>query len=165
MVKLVRDKSARSKPVRSRAQSITLLNAGGSVAKLGVRWPTTGPSHPPGTGSGLLEQLAAVVNLLAQEPDWLPSSSPEAGSGLLRRLAGKCLMHHVKDAAREHFFPVQLGVAVPAGIKVAVHTVRAWVDRHAGSGHNVLLKLDFENGFHCVKRDCCQGALCALFRC
>ncbi|CAE7507236.1 unnamed protein product, partial [Symbiodinium pilosum] len=46
---------------------------------------------------------------------------------VLRRLTGKCLMAHVREAAREHLFPTQLGVAVPGGAEVAVHTVRAWV--------------------------------------
>ena len=61
-------------------------------------------------------------------------------------------MHHVRTAAREHFFPAQLGVAVPAGAEVAVHSVRAWMDRHA-AGRKILLKLDFESAFNCIKRE------------
>ena len=60
-------------------------------------------------------------------------------------------MSHVRDAAREHFFPTQLGVAVPGGVEVAIHTVRAWIDRHSGS-RKVLIKLDFANAFNSVRR-------------
>ena len=72
---------------------------------------------------------------------------PIAICEVLRRLTGKCLMAHVREAAREHLFPTQLGVAVPGGAEVAVHTVRAWVDRHRLGGRKVLVKLDFENAF------------------
>ena len=50
---------------------------------------------------------------------------PIAVGELLRRLTGKCLMSHVREAAREYFFSTQLGVAIPAGTEVAVHTFRA----------------------------------------
>ena len=40
-------------------------------------------------------------------------------------------MSHARGAARDHLFPNQLAVAVPAGAEVAVHTVRGWLDRHS----------------------------------
>ena len=52
----------------------------------------------------------------------------------------QCLAEQVRDEARAFFWPVQLGVAVPAGVEVAVATDR------------VLVKLDFENAFNTVSR-------------
>ena len=113
-------------------------------------------------------QLASVVQLLAQgrapafvAPCWpvqvwslLPKPAggvrPIAVGEILRRLTGKCLMTLVKDEARAHFWPAQVGVAVKNGTDKAVHAVRAWVNRHAGSSQKVLVKLDFRNAFNCV---------------
>ena len=124
----------------------------------------------PGTTAGLLEQLAAVVSLLAsgqacaQVAPILAGASlvavpkpkggvrPIAIGEILRGLTGKCLMSHARSAARDHVFPNQLGVAVPAGAEVAVHTVRGWLDRHSRSSGKVLVKLDFENAFNRVSR-------------
>ena len=68
----------------------------------------------------------------------------------------------MRDAAREHFFPTQLGVAVPGGVEVAIHTVRAWIDRHSGS-RKVLIKLDFANAFNSVRRQDVVNATRAHF--
>ena len=59
---------------------------------------------------------------------------------LLRRLTGKCLLEAVREAARDFFWPAQVGVAVPAGAEKAVHATR------------VLVKLDFANAFNCIDR-------------
>ena len=119
----------------------------------------------------LLDQLTAVVNLLAQGRA-CPSIAPLlAGAGLvalpkpsggirpiavgelLRRLTGKCLMQAVRPEARDHFWPAQAGVAVPGGAEAAVHGLRAWVSRHAASHDSVVVKVDFQNAFNTVSRD------------
>ena len=124
-----------------------------------------------GHGVGLLDQLTAVVNLLAQGRA-CPSIAPLlAGAGLvalpkpsggirpiavgelLRRLTGKCLMQAVRPEARDHFWPAQAGVAVPGGAEAAVHGLRAWVSRHAASHDSVVVKVDFQNAFNTVSRD------------
>jgi len=124
-----------------------------------------------GHGVGLLDQLTAVVNLLAQGRA-CPSIAPLlAGAGLvalpkpsggirpiavgelLRRLTGKCLMQAVRPEARDHFWPAQAGVAVPGGAEAAVHGLRAWVSRHAASHDLVVVKVDFQNAFNTVSRD------------
>ncbi|CAE7316738.1 unnamed protein product [Symbiodinium sp. CCMP2592] len=150
------------------AKALRSFNA--ASAPSGLRVQHLRDACAPGSSAALLEQLTAVLNLLAQGQACPTAAATLAGAGLvaipkphggvrpiaigevLRRLTGKCLMHHVRNAAREHFFPAQLGVAVPAGAEVAVHSVRAWMDRHA-AGRKILLKLDFENAFNCIKRE------------
>ena len=84
-----------------------------------------------GSTETLLQQLCGVVSLLAQGEVCLAVASSLAGASLvalpkpiggvrpiavgeiLRRLTAKCLMETVRDDARQHFAPVQLGVAIP----------------------------------------------------
>ena len=124
-----------------------------------------------GGHEAFLSQLTAVVNVLAQgraPPSVAPVLAgaglvalPKASGGvrpiavgeLLRRLTGKCLMSLVRDEARAYFWPAQVGVAVKGGAEKAVHVLRAWTSRHAGSSRKVLVKLDFANAFNCVHRD------------
>ena len=116
-------------------------------------------------------QLAAVVSLLSNGqacsdvapflcgahlvavPKPKGGVRPIAIGELLRRLTGKCLMAQVQAAGREHFFPAQVGVAVPAGAEAVVHCARAWFERHSGSAKKALVKLDFENAFNTVSRN------------
>ncbi|CAE7527627.1 unnamed protein product [Symbiodinium natans] len=124
----------------------------------------------PGASVGFLEQLAAAASLLAQGRACTDAAAVMAGAGLvvvpktkdgvrpiavgeiLRRLTAKSLMSLVKEPARQHFFPAQLGVAFPAGVEVVVHTVRSWVARHSASDFKVMLKLDFRNACNTVSR-------------
>lgn len=135
----------------------------------------------PGGRDSLLEQLAGVVTLLASGSAHSAAAPLVAGANLvaipkpqggvrpiaigevLRRLTGKCLMELVRDDARSVFFPVQLGVAAPSGSEVAVHCVRDWQRRHAGSADKVLVKLDFANAFNTVSRQEVLSAACAHF--
>ena len=126
----------------------------------GLRIQHLREARQPGETLALVEQLAAVVNLLARGLAH-PSAAPVlAGASLvavpkpkggirpiaigevLRRLTGKCLMAAVRDEARACLWPAQLGVGVPAGAEIAVHTVRAWLARQEAGGHRkVVLKL------------------------
>lgn len=124
-----------------------------------------------GVGDGLLAQLTAVVNLLAQGracPAVMPMVAgaglvalpkpdggvrPIAVGELLRRLTGKCLMQVVRSEAKAYFWPAQVGVAVPSGAEAAVHCVRSWVARHTAGTQKCLVKLDFRNAFNLVSRD------------
>ena len=124
----------------------------------------------PGSSAGLLEQLTALVNLLARGdacgavapflagarlvavPKPKGGLRPIAVGELLRRLTGKCLLEAVREGARDFFWPAQVGVAVPAGAEKAVHATRAWVDSHSWATDKVLVKLDFANAFNCVDR-------------
>ena len=125
----------------------------------------------PGAGDGLMDQLAAVVNLLVQGracsniAPFLAGASlvalPKPNGGVrpiaigevLRRLTSKSLMQLVQKDAQAHFWPAQAGVAVKAGVEAAVHTLRAWVHRHASATDQVVVKLDFCNAFNTVKRE------------
>ena len=134
----------------------------------------------------LLQHLASVVGLLAQGQACPAAAAAFAGASLialpkpnggvrsiaigetLRRLIAKCLLGEVRQRAREYFWPAQVGVAVPGGGEVAVHTTRSWVERHARQADKVLLKLDFKNAFNEVSRqavlDTAQAQFPALAR-
>lgn len=134
-----------------------------------------------GSQDAFFSHLAAAVALLAQgrAPDFvvpvlagaglvaLPKPKggvrPIAVGEILRRLTGKCLMALVRDEARSYFYPAQLGVAVPGGVEIAIHTARAWYDRHQCSTQKVALKLDFSNAFNTVHREAVLSALTANF--
>ena len=77
---------------------------------------------------------------------------PIAVGEVLRRLVGKLLCQSVREAARDHLWPCQLGVGVPAGTEAAVHAARQWLHRNAGHVDKVLLKLDFRNAFNAIDR-------------
>ena len=124
-----------------------------------------------GDGSGVLDHLTAVVNLLAQGRGCLSIAPLLGGAGLvalpkpagglrpiavgelLRRPTGKCLMQMVRDEARDYFWPAQAGVGFPRGAEAAVHALRAWVGRHAASPDSVVVKVDFQNAFNTISRD------------
>ena len=124
-----------------------------------------------GRGAGLLDQLTAVVNLLAQGracssvapllagaglvaiPKPSGGARPIAVGELLRRLTAKCLMHVVRAEARDYLWPAQAGVAVQGGAEAAVHALRAWVGRNAGSHDAAVVKIDFQNAFNTISRD------------
>ena len=56
------------------------------------------------------------------------------------------------EPAREWLCPLQVGVAVPLGVKATVHTARQWVQRRSGHATDVFLKVDFNNAFNTVDR-------------
>ena len=125
---------------------------------------------PPGTALSLMEQLTAVVNLLARGQalaavapvlagaDLVAVPKPKGGvrpiaiGEVLRRLTGKSLMHLVRDDAKPYLWPAQVGVAVPSGAEAVIHVVRAWMGRHETASGKVLVKLDFANAFNRVSR-------------
>ena len=147
----------------------------------GLRVQRLREAGPPGAANNLHEHLAGLVNLLAQGQACPEVAPVLAGAGLvalpkphggvrpiavgevLRRLTGKCLMTLARDEARSFFWPVQLGVAVPAGVEAAVHTVRAWFGRNATSSGKLLLKLDFSNAFNTISREHVVAETCLHF--
>ena len=78
---------------------------------------------------------------------------PIAVGEVLPRLTAKCMMHVVRAEALAYFRPAQAGVAVKSGAEAAIHTLRAWVGRHAGSTDSVAVKVDFQNAFNTISRD------------
>lgn len=130
----------------------------------------------PGHCTPVLEQLTAVVQLLARggaPPDVAPylagaslMALPKESGGIrpiavgevLRRITGKCLCAAVREEAHAFFPPAQLGVACPSGVDAAVHAARAWTTRSRGDASKGLLKLDFKNAFNTVDRARALGA-------
>ena len=126
-------------------KALRAFPAGTSPGPSGLRVQHLLDACVPGSADNVLEQLTAVVNLLAQGQACADIAPFLAGAALvavpkpkggvrpiaigevLRRLTGKCLLTKVKDDAKSFFWPVQMGVAVPAGAEVAVHTVRAYI--------------------------------------
>lgn len=126
---------------------------------------------PVGDENSFLQQLTAVVNLLAQGQGCATAAPSLAGAGLVavpkpnggvrpiaigeiyRRLTGKCLLQQVRAEARSFLWPAQVGVCVPLEAEVVVHSVRGWLQRHANTSGKVLVKLDFSNAFNTVSRE------------
>ena len=118
-----------------------------------------------GCHDALIVQLTAVLNVMVQGRAPPCVAPVVAGAGLvaltkpngglrpiavgelLRRLAGKCLVNVVREDAGSYFW------ASWCSREKAVHTVRAWAERRAGSSQKVLVKLDFANAFNSVQRD------------
>jgi len=117
-----------------------------------------------------LEQLTETVQLLVRgdAPDELAphlagatlmaamkkngTTRPIAIGEALRRLAAKCLCQCAREPAQSHLWPLQVGCGSKMGSETAIHCIRQWCDRNAGSEDQVLLKLDFSNAFNCVSR-------------
>ena len=74
-----------------------------------------------------------------------------------RRLAAKCANTYAINKLAAQFAPIQLGVGVPGGAEAAVHATRRYV--MSMSNENVLVKLDFENAFNSLRRDCMLEAV------
>ena len=52
-------------------------------------------------------------------------------------------------------WPIQLGVGVPLGSEIAVHTLRNWYERNINVKGKVILKLDIKNAFNSIDREAC----------
>ena len=53
-------------------------------------------------------------------------------------------------------WPIQLGVGVPLGSEIAVHTLRNWYEKNIQIPNKVILKLDVKNAFNSIDRDACN---------
>ena len=152
------------------AQCLRAFPAETSPGRTGLRVQHLKDACVAGGTDAFLSHLAGVVQLLARgrAPHFvapvlagaglvaLPKPNggvrPIAVGEIMRRLTGKCLMKIVRADAHNHFWPLQVGVAVPHGAEIAIHTVRAWLWRHRTSNAKVLVKLDFANAFNQVSR-------------
>ena len=120
-------------------------------------------------GSALLSALTDFVNLVLKGgcPNKVCSiffggrliAIEKKSSGLrpiaigytLRRLVSKCANSFAQSKLKDHFLPVQLGVAVSGGCEAAVHAARRFVDSMTEG--DSLVKLDFANAFNSIRRD------------
>ncbi|CAJ1343891.1 unnamed protein product [Effrenium voratum] len=82
-----------------------------------------------GSAPPAVRQLLSGASLVAL-PKQGGGHRPIAVGEVLRRVVGKCLAAEVRDQARQHLEPRQVGVGTPAGAEAVVHTVRQWVRRH-----------------------------------
>ena len=80
---------------------------------------------------------------------------PIAVGSAYRRLAGRIAAHHASSLVSAHLMPVQLGVGVKHGCEAAVHATREYISlqAHLDSSQQVLVKIDVQNAFNCVRRD------------
>ena len=127
-------------------------------------------SLTPANRATVLELLTEVVQLLAdgRGPDELAPFLAGAGlmasekkdggvrpiavGEILRRLVAKILCKEVQEAARQHLWPLQVGVASPLGAECAIHIASQWRERNAAAPDEVFLKVDFSNAFNSVNR-------------
>ena len=118
----------------------------------------------------ILVHLTKLVNLLAsgnapqQIAPYLAGASliglfkddnslrPVAVGEVLRRLVAKCLCDSTKDDAKDLLQPMQIGVALPSGCEIGIHTVRQWWERNAGREDKFIFLADFANAFNTVDR-------------
>ena len=164
------------------ARALRAFPAGTAPGPSGLRAQHLLDASAPGVvHDGFLRHLTDVVNLLAQGAACNSVAPYLAGAALvavpkpkggvrpiaigevLRRLTGKCLAESVREDAKAFFWPVQLGVAVPSGVEVAVHAVRSYCARQAKATDRVLVKLDFENAFNTISRDAVLTAVTEHF--
>ena len=164
------------------AKALRAFPADTAPGPSGLRVQHLREARQPGETLALMEQLAAVVSLLARGQACAAAAPVLAGAALVavpkpkggvrpiaigevvRRLTGKCLMTAVREEAQAFLWPAQLGVGVPAGAEIAIHVVRAWLSRQQSAGHRkVLLKLDFRNAFNCLSRRAMLATVIASF--
>eukprot|EP01059_Diplonema_ambulator_P018122 TRINITY_DN302_c1_g4_i4.p1 TRINITY_DN302_c1_g4~~TRINITY_DN302_c1_g4_i4.p1 ORF type:complete len:413 (+),score=74.18 TRINITY_DN302_c1_g4_i4:62-1240(+) len=101
---------------------------------------------------------ANLVALKKNDKDVRPIAVGEA----LRRLTGKVLVRKVGPAVAEAYLRPggQVGVAVPAGMEAAIHTMRQYAEREKkGKRQKVIVKIDYANAFNSVfRRQLCKQA-------
>eukprot|EP00973_Karenia_brevis_P016760 2295660-Karenia_brevis.AAC.1 len=116
--------------------------AGTAPGATGMRVEHILDALTPGYKTTLLEQVSALVTLLAKggAPDELAPHlagaklfaaskkdggvRPIAVGEALRRLVAKVLCELNKQSARDHLWPFQVGCGSPLGAEIAVHTLR-----------------------------------------
>ena len=76
---------------------------------------------------------------------------PIAIGHTIRRLAGKVAMSKMKEKYPALLYPNQLGVALPGGAEIGVHTLRQFVN-HAHSEDKLVANIDFRNAFNSIRR-------------
>ena len=60
-------------------------------------------------------------------------------------------MFKVSRNLTDEFQPHQMGVCIPSGAEVAVHSCRNFI--RSEDSNSILLKIDFKNAFNTVRRD------------
>ncbi|CAI7848965.1 unnamed protein product [Closterium sp. NIES-54] len=106
------------------------------------------------TNTALIRKLSAEATDLLTASRLLAFSKPQGGT---RPIAvGECLLHLnakaalflAAPAAREHFIPLQFGVAIAGGIEAAIHTLRTYLEEFPGA---TALQIDLANAFNAVE--------------
>ena len=91
---------------------------------------------------------------------------PIAIGGTLRRLVAKAAVFHLKPEVEPKLFPFQLGVSIPSGAEVIVHSARSFCAMKKHSPDPIaFLKVDFENAFNTIRRDKLLDAVKKDFGC
>ena len=134
-------------------------------------------------GSELLSSLTRLCNkmLRGEVPEIITSvlygasliafSKPQGGvrpiaiGGTLRRLVAKAAVSLLQPEIEPKLFPFQLGVSIPSGAEVIVHTARSFCAAKMISPDPIaFLKVDFENAFNTIRRDKLLEALKTNFK-
>ncbi|CAI7742684.1 unnamed protein product [Closterium sp. NIES-54] len=112
------------------------------------------------TNTALAGKLSAEAADLLTASRLLAFSKPQGGT---RPIAvGECLLHLIAKAAlfiaapaaREHFIPLQFGVAIAGGIEAAIHTACTYLEEFPGA---TALQIDLANAFNASARGVRQG--------
>ena len=70
----------------------------------------------------------------------------------LRRIGSKCVSSFATDQRRIDFHGTQFGCGTSRGVEIAAHFFRN-LNENEKNPENVILKMDFKNGFNSPKRD------------
>ena len=76
---------------------------------------------------------------------------------VLRRLTSKCLCSAVSDV-QAFFGSLQVGVACPLGLEVAIHTISQCCERNAASTSKIVMTINFHNTFNSLDRNAVLAA-------
>ena len=86
---------------------------------------------------------------------------PIAVGSVYRRLPSRIAAQHASNLLAAQLKPVQLGVGVTGGCEAAVHAAREYINWHreSESTSEVLVKIDMNNAFNCIRRDVFLAAI------
>ncbi|CAI5534952.1 unnamed protein product, partial [Closterium sp. Naga37s-1] len=107
------------------------------------------------TNTALAGKLNTEAAELLTASRLLAFSKPQGGTRpiavgeCLLRLVAKAALFLAAEKARDHFAPLQFGVAIAGGIEAAVHTARTYLEENEGA---VALQIDLANAFNAVER-------------
>ncbi|CAI5497873.1 unnamed protein product [Closterium sp. Naga37s-1] len=107
------------------------------------------------TNTALAGKLSSEAAELLTASRLLAFAKPHGGTRpiavgeCLLRLVAKAALFLAAEKAREHFAPLQFGVAIAGGIEAAVHTARTYLEENTGA---VALQIDLANAFNTVER-------------
>ncbi|CAI7810022.1 unnamed protein product [Closterium sp. NIES-53] len=123
------------------------------LSALMVRHPEASRAIPAWVHDFASENVPSITardfrRLLAKCPNG-GGTRPIAVGECLLRLIAKAALFLAAPAVREHFTPLQFGVAIAGGIEAAIHSARTYLEEFPGA---TALQIDLATAFNAVER-------------